>query len=446
MLDVSSPHGESYNSTVDEFETETVKMPSAKQFAQLLIKCGHEATMSKHDLVAAYKQVPCKIEDLRLQGFSWLGKYFVETRQVFGAKTSVCNYDVVGETLKLLAVIESGVPNQYVLRQVDDVPVAAPSNSGHCEKFSQTYKEMCEDMNVQLAPDCPLQDKAFMNQKRGKVLGVMFDTGDMSWRLSDTKINKARDSVKRALNGNSTTLKECQRLIGRPNDVGQMCPLMKIFRQPINMCLSEILSNADPKSVVNISQEAKNDLRVWAGFLTSEFKWLPIAKEQTAPPIWHKEFVSDAAGLADKADIWKKPGCGNVGFAEDGTVIFANQLLWDEEFITNAVDEKGVRYGNKTTTLEMIGLLLPLIVAPELFVKSNVVMKVDCFGTVYGLENRASKGDTSASVFIRAVYLIAAYLNAVCTLSTFQDCLIGVPRWQTDCREVVRQPGRTRNS
>jgi hypothetical protein len=411
VLDVSSPHGDSYNSTVDEFETETVKMSSAKQFAQLLNRCGDGATISKHDLVAAYKQVPCRIQDLRLQGFSWLGKYFVETRQVFGAKTSVCNYDVVGETLKLLAILESGIPSQYVLRQVDDVPVAAPSDSGHCETFSHTYKEMCRDLNVQLAPDCPLQDKAFTNQKRGKVLGVMFDTKDMTWRLSDTKIYKAMDSVKRAINAESTTLKECQRLIGRLNDVGQMCPLMKIFRQPINMCLSEILSDADPKTVVQISQEARRDLAVWAGFLTSDFKWLPIAKEQSAPPIWHKEFVSDAAGLADKADIWKKPGCGNVGFAEDGTVVFANQLLWDERFITEAVDEKGVRYGDKTTTLEVIGLLIPLVVAPELFVKSNVVLKVDCFGTVYGMENRASKGDTSASVFIRSVYLIAAYLE-----------------------------------
>jgi hypothetical protein len=239
----------------------------------------------------------------------------------------------------------------------------------------------------------------------------MFDTGDMSWRLSDTKICKAMDSVKRALNGNSTTLKECQRLIGHLNDVGQMCPLMKIFRQPINMCLSEILSDADPKSIIHISQEAKKDLAVLAGFLTSEFKWLPIAEEQTAPPILHKEFVSDAAGLADTADIWKKPSCGNVAFAEEGTVIFANQLWWDEEFISKAIDEKGVRYGDKTTTLEIIGLLIPLVIAPELFVKSNVVMKVDCFGTVYGMENRASKGDTSASVFIRAVYLIAAYLE-----------------------------------
>jgi hypothetical protein len=115
VLDVSSPSGESYNSAVDEFETEKVKMSSARQFGQLILMCKEKTTLPKHDLVAAYKQVPCRVEDLRLQGFSWLGKYFVETRQIFGAKTSVCNYDIVGETLRLLAVLESGVPGKYVL-------------------------------------------------------------------------------------------------------------------------------------------------------------------------------------------------------------------------------------------------------------------------------------------------------------------------------------------
>jgi hypothetical protein len=72
VLDVSSPSGESYNSAVDEFETEKVKMSSARQFGQLILMCGEKTTLSKHDLVAAYKQVPCRVEDLRLQGFSWL--------------------------------------------------------------------------------------------------------------------------------------------------------------------------------------------------------------------------------------------------------------------------------------------------------------------------------------------------------------------------------------
>jgi hypothetical protein len=53
VLDVSSPNGESFNSTVDEYETETVKMATAKKFGQNLLDCGENASMSKHDLVAA---------------------------------------------------------------------------------------------------------------------------------------------------------------------------------------------------------------------------------------------------------------------------------------------------------------------------------------------------------------------------------------------------------
>ncbi len=37
---------------------------------------------------------------MRLQGFSWLGIYI--SYQVFGAKTSVCNYDILGETSKTM--------------------------------------------------------------------------------------------------------------------------------------------------------------------------------------------------------------------------------------------------------------------------------------------------------------------------------------------------------
>jgi hypothetical protein len=335
----------------------------------------------------------------------------VETRQVFGAKTSVCNYDIVGETLKLIALIESEIPATFVLRQVDDVPVVAPGESGLCENFSATYKKICGDLNVKLAPDCPIMDKAFTCQTRGKVLGVKFDSNDLTWSLSDKKIQNALGSVKMAMTNDDISLKECQRLVGRLNDVGQLCPFMKIFKQPISQCLAAIPSNADPGTRVEISAEAKDDLLVWAGFLSNEFRWLPINREVHAPPIRYKEFVTDAAGLSDTADSWKLPGCGCVGFGEDGTVIFANQLLWPEKFISDGVDEKNVRFGDKTTTLEMIGLLMPMVLAPELFKNSNVVMKVDCFGTVYSMTNRMCKGDKTAAIFVRAAYLISAYLE-----------------------------------
>jgi hypothetical protein len=92
--------------------------------------------MSKFDLVAAYKQVPCKVDDIRLQGFMWCGKFFAETRLVFGASNSVCNYDIIGDTLKVLALAESEIPAELVLRQIDDVPVVSPENSNWCGKLS----------------------------------------------------------------------------------------------------------------------------------------------------------------------------------------------------------------------------------------------------------------------------------------------------------------------
>jgi hypothetical protein len=179
---------------------------------------------------------------------------------------------------------------------------------------------------------------------------------------------------------------------------------------------------------VTVSREAKDDLLVWAGFLASEFRWLPINREVHVPPLRYKEFVSDAAGLSDAKDSWKKPGCGRVGFAEDGTVIFANQFLWPEDFITKRVDEKGVKYGDKITTLEMLGLLMPLLLVPEQFQKSNIVMKVDCFGTVYCMTNRMCKGDKSASIFVRAAYLISAHLECRYTSNICRGCRTGVPR------------------
>jgi hypothetical protein len=412
VLDVSSPNGSSFNSNVDEYETESIKMASAKKFSQKLLDCGHLAKFSKHDLVAAYKQVPCRTEDLRLQGFCWLGKFFVETRQVFGAKTSVCNYDILGETLKMLAIFEAGIPSHLVMRQVDDVPLVSPEPYNFCRKFSNSYKELCEHLEVELAPNCPNNDKAFENQVRGKVLGVMFDSSDLTWRLSESKMQKTAVCISGVLKSDTCTLKSWQTLMGRINDICQMNPFMKIFRHPLNAVLEGVLSDAPKDTILNISAQAKSELQVWSSYLSSRLIWLPIGRFDCQPPLVCKEFVSDAAGLAETADFRSKPGCGNVGFAENGTIIFANQFIWPEKFIVKACDDRGTRYGDKTTTLEIIGVIIPLLLVPEQFINQHVVVKVDCFGAIYGLVNRSCSGDAVASIFIRAIYLIAAFLGS----------------------------------
>ena len=95
VLNVSSPAGSSLNDNVTEAGPERVEMSSTKQFGSSILTAGRHAVMSKFDTKNAYKIVPCKIRDLRLQGFKWGERYFVETALIFGAKTSVSNYDTV---------------------------------------------------------------------------------------------------------------------------------------------------------------------------------------------------------------------------------------------------------------------------------------------------------------------------------------------------------------
>ncbi len=63
------------------------------------------------------------------------------------------------------------------------MPIVAPEESGWCENFSERYKNLCESVNVELAENCPKNEKAFENQKRGKVSGILFDSTDLSWAI-----------------------------------------------------------------------------------------------------------------------------------------------------------------------------------------------------------------------------------------------------------------------
>jgi hypothetical protein len=84
VLDASLPKFCSFNSNIDKCKLEKVEMCSARCFAYSVVKAGKGAWMCKMDMADEYKNVPCPLNDLHLQGFSWLGKFFVELRQIFG--------------------------------------------------------------------------------------------------------------------------------------------------------------------------------------------------------------------------------------------------------------------------------------------------------------------------------------------------------------------------
>jgi len=209
------------------------------------------------------------------------------------------------------------------------------------------------------------------------------------------------------LNSKNLVLKQFQELMGRLNDVGQMCPFLQGFKSNLN----DVLSKLHNLPNVKLTHESKNELFVWANFINDCTEWQHIAEPYNGIPIAHKVFSSDAAGCADSSQCEGKIGCGNVGFSYDGIVIFAYQLFWPDEILRLARDEKLCRVGNKTTTLEFLGIVLPFLIVPRELRSQHILVKVDNIGCYFGWLNKQVPGDKMASILVRALHLISSYLE-----------------------------------
>ena len=92
---LSHPVGLSFNDNIDEeiLKTWTVKQTTAKQFADMIVESGQGSLMSCSDMVSAYKNLPVKKEQRRLQVFQFGGKHFVDLKLIFGDRCACMWYD-----------------------------------------------------------------------------------------------------------------------------------------------------------------------------------------------------------------------------------------------------------------------------------------------------------------------------------------------------------------
>jgi hypothetical protein len=242
---------------------------------------------------------------------------------VFGAKSSVPNYDRFGNTVKMLAHVESGVEKRYVLRCLDDVPVVGPAGSGICEKYSEKYKEICDRCNILLAEPCPKNEKAFVNQKEGKVLGIWFNSENLTWKYPEDKSKNVLIEIEKVMSNGNVSLMQMQSLLGRLNDFLQMCPFLKAFKHNLNETLSKCIQQND----VILSADAVYELSVWKNCIVDNRNWFPIPSRGIEPTIQHKVFISDAAGVPEPEMFEGKEGIGGIGFSEEGCIIGAFQFF-----------------------------------------------------------------------------------------------------------------------
>jgi hypothetical protein len=419
IINLSEPKGQSFNDNVDENRIEKVSMATAKSFSYSVLKAGVGSKMSKFDLKDAYKIVPVKKEDWKYQGFKWLNRYFFETQLIFGAGPSVANFDRLAKTLVDVTTVNCEVPSNLISRTLDDIPVVAPKRTNWTEEFSKKFRENCERLKVPLAENCPEKIKAFENSTNGTVLGINFNTEKLEWSLPNKKADKLLLRISKILSSQECSLKQMRSVMGSVNDFAQMCIFMHPFKHSGNQFLAAFQGNEN--IILHIPSQTKADLLIVANAVESARAGLPIAGEPRLPGLEALHFYTDAAGAKYALcrgkrvplDIKEKKGVAGVGVLKNNKPWWWSRIFWSARLLHFCKDSKGAYYGNKMSTLEAVGILLPFLTVPEKLVGRELVFHVDNISVVYGWENGGMKNDVSASIILRSIHLICNYLGVI---------------------------------
>ena len=361
--DLSRPKGcgdvdRSFNKNVDPNLKNCwpLEQLSAKKFSYMLLSMGREAIMGKSDLKNAYKCLPVSIRQRKLQRFVFAQKVFEDLRLIFGDTYAPMMFDRFHHVLLVAFVTTANnIPSCVWGKCIDDIPVVVPKERiAWLKEHFQSYRHVCEMLGVQISP-IDNSEKSFEESQIGEVLGIVFDSVNMTWRLPERK-KRRLVIILRGLcfKEEMLSLEQWEVVTGKLNNLCELWPPGRLFMDSFYRCLD--LSRGKGGCFPNKS--VKRDAKIWLS--TVEARDLRVLPMKRGPLPDYILCFSDASGK-----ILDTPGIGILIPAQHGKK--ARVAAWSYPFgFLSCVDEKGAKCYNKTTCLENIGMLSGLMLAPEL--------------------------------------------------------------------------------
>ena len=401
--DLSRPGELSFNRNVDPALVGIwpLEQHTARQFSYKLLSMGKGAWMGKSDLSQAYKCLPVTLQQRILQNFAFGGRIFTELRLSFGDKYAPMYFDRFHHVVLIAFVTQpNGIPRIVWDKCIDDVPVVCPETRKEwVEKHFKAYRNVCGKLGIKLSP-MGEASKCFEASQEGEVLGVWFNSQDMTWYVPERKkwalIEQLNDLVK---GGRKYKLKEFQVLVGKLNDIKQLWQPGKFFMESFIrfLLMLQIREGCFPTGAV------LRDAKVWLAILLKG--GFPVLPDWTPPPLEHFKTYSDASG-----EFINSPGIGMLIPEQFGYGPRVGAWEFPRGFL-NCVDEIGAKCCQKTTCLEALGMLCTLLLAPDLLQGKTVVHVMDNVAACLSWRRGRSKKDSWASTLVRATAHVCAYLD-----------------------------------
>jgi len=359
--------------------------------------------MLKKDQKNAYKYVPVRPEDWPLQVFRWLGRYFVELCIIFGASSAVGAFDRFHQRLLQDLVLPlCSIPRHLVLRCLDDVPVIAPPGSSWLEEFDRAYSWRCKQVNVELAPNSPDADKAFVDVTRGTIFGVTYDTVSWTWSFPEDKRLRLYHDISDLAALNEAPLSTIDSVVGKIQDFSVLLPFGRFLKSHILALLDPMV--LDRSTLAPIPREASADLSWWALMVRFSADGFPIMEVVRHPPLNCLRYTSDAAGTSVlQEDQTFDKGAASLRLATKDLPFFAAVVRWPFNIQVGALAPDGKSMAHKTTTLELVGVMLPFLTDLHAMAGRPVLCETDNVGAVCTWWRGHSNTDPLASTLVRAL-------------------------------------------
>jgi len=409
ILNLSAPEGRSVNDGInaDEFPA---KMSSTAKWLEVLEKVGTGALMMKADWSDAYKHIGVRPKDLKLQWFSWLGKYFAELCLVFGAASSVGIFDRVAKLISLIVLFYAVFPADKVCQHLDDFCAAASKNDADSLfRLEKVYRSVAKAVGVAL---CGTEDpeKAFSPCTRGLVLGVVYDTVAWTWQIPPEKVTRLAHQIRAVLSAESVTQAEMWSLAGR---IMHYAPLIPGGRMNLNYILLANAESADRRHVVLVSAALKRQLWFWLTMVKASSGVCRIPSPLGPLPAWAVDFFTDSAGGAMDGSA---RGAGGVAGR------WWVQLPWGAKINGGALAADGKKLGRKMSALELVGPLACLAAALPRCRGKPVNIWVDNSGSVHIWRKGYATTCALSSTLVRAIACIADAVDCTVDIVKVRRC------------------------
>ena len=377
LQDLDSEEAASLNQFID-ISQYPVKMDGIPQFLVQLEEEGRGAQMAKEDMSDAYKHVPVRLEDWRLQAINWGGKVFIDTKLMFGTSSSAGIFDRFDGLLLAIAVKLSKTSPRRAKRFLDDVFAVDSKKGLQIHGLMETYRQVCKEVGAKLDPK-----KSVQPTTEATILGVKFNSTKWTWSVAGEKARKIWDKVEMAMSKHLPK-KGRQSVVGSLWTIACLMPESRIWA-------ANLFAYSESGGVMTAQQGEFWKMAIKKAFLGHRIPSTPLRIPGNCIKVY-----TDAAG--PQAEFLGR----GVGVVIQGSWGFLPFPAWmgksPEKTSPTFENGRPVDFRHKLSFLEALGPLWALTDLANKGTGRTIVAYVDNLGTVLC----SQKGYSAACGFLNA--------------------------------------------